>query len=224
MQIFANKNVLPFNITTEKTLGELVNSLLLLTSQANKVLTDLVVDGTPVSLDDRESFQERPLNGIETVDLTVGNKLEIVLYVLLEAKKLLPQFQASLSEVADLLMAGQKHKAMSLFGTALGIWRKVVNYLKTVGMSYELNFGAIQFEDKSLEEKNMELLGVLQEIKKAMENEDSVMLGDLIEYELLEKVAVQGRIIDELIKIIQETDKRVNEEIRAKLNEHAVGV
>ncbi|MFC1809295.1 hypothetical protein ACFL3D_04160 [Candidatus Omnitrophota bacterium] len=224
MQIFANKQLIPFEIKHEKTIGEIIDSLLLLTNQVNKVIIDIKVDGASVSLAERDTFQNTSLEGIEKIDLLIENKLQLVLYALQEAESHLPKFSVNLSEISELLMAGQKHKAMALFGDALVTWRKVINYLKTVALSYQLDFNKIMFGEKTIEEKNYELLHVLQEIKKAMEKEDIVSLGDLIEYELIEKVNEQGKIIEELKKIAKDKDTEILDAIKAKIEGSTVGV
>jgi len=224
MQIFANKQLIPFELKAEKNLGDLVDSLLLLTNQVNKVIIDIKVDGQQISLGERDALQQKTLDSIEKVELMIENKLQLVLYALSEAKSLLPQFSSNLSEVSELLMAGQKHKAMAIFGDSLVTWRKVINYLKTAALSYQLNFNKIMLGEKTIEEKNYELLHVLQEIKKAMEKEDIVSLGDLIEYELIDKVNEQTKIIEELETIAKRTDQEILEDIQAKLQGHVVGV
>lgn len=224
MQIFANKQLIPFEIKNEKNLGDVIDSLLLLSNQVNKVIIDIKVDGAAISLSERAGVQQKGIDDIGKIELMVENKLQLVLYALQEAKSLLPKFSANLSEVSDLLMSGQKHKAMSLFGDSLVTWRKVINYLKTVGLTYQLNFNKIMFGDKTIEEKNFELLHVLQEIKKAMEKEDIVSLGDLIEYELIEKVNEQAKIIESLEGIAKKLDEEILEDIKARLQGQIVGV
>jgi len=217
MEILANNEKLPFEITKEETLGELISSLLILSNQANKVVLEVIADGKTLPLEEREKFESQPLAEVKRVELRIENKLPIALFALEEAKRLLPEFRGSLSEVAELLMAGQKHKAMSLFGNSLVMWRKIINFVRTVGVSYHINFSEIVFDGKKIEEKNLELLKTLQEIKAAMEREDIVSLSDLIEYELIGKVEEQDQIVNELVKTVKERDKKIQEEIRTKL-------
>jgi len=218
MEIWANNEKLPFEITKEETLGDLISSLLILSNQANKVVLEVIVDEKTLPLEEREKFEDQSLKSVKKVELRVENKLPIALFALEEAKRLLPDFRTSLSEVSELLMAGQKHKAMSLFGNSLVLWRKIINFIRTVGVSYHINFNEVTFDGKKIEEKNFDLLKTLQEIKAAMEREDIVSLGDLIEYELIGKVEEQVQMIDKIIKIVKERDKKIQEEIQSKLD------
>jgi len=217
MEIWANNEKVPFQLTKEETLGDLISSLLILCNQANKVVLEVTVDGNVLPLEERDKFEQQSLQGVKRVDLKLENKLPIAIFALEEAKRLLPEFRGNLSDVSELLMAGQKHKAMSLFGNSLVLWRKVINFLRTVGVSYHINFNDIEFDGKKLEEKNLELLKTLQEIKAAIEREDIVSLSDLIEYELIGKVEEQSQVIDRLIIEVKRIDKKVQEEIKAKI-------
>lgn len=222
MEIWANNEKVPFRLTKEETLGDLIGSLLILSNQANKVVLEIVVDGLPFPLEDRAKFEDRPIREVHKVELRVENKLPIALFALEEAKRLLPEFRTNLGEVSELLMSGQKYKAMSLFSNSLVLWRKIINFIRTVGVSYHLDFNEIFFDGKRIDDKNFELLKTLQEIKAAMERGDIVSLSDLIEYELIGKVEEQSQIIDQLVGAVKDRDKVIQNEIRAKIQLNAV--
>ena len=224
MDIFANNQKLPFEFHNEKTLGDLIGSLLILTNQANKIITHITIDGETLALDQKDQYKDRLLEDVQKLELSLEEKLDLVLFALSEARNLLPQFTANLSEVAELLMGGQKHKAMNIFGNALLTWKSVINYLKTVGISYRLDFSTIRFDDKTIEEKNIDLLKILHEIKAAMEREDIVTLGDLIEYELIPRIDEQTQVIDKLEDIVRAADKKAAADLKEKLQQATVAV
>ena len=78
MEIFANKQLIPFELKTEKSLGDLVDSLLLLTNQVNKVIIDIKVDGQQISLGERDALQQQSIDSIGKVELMIENKLQLV--------------------------------------------------------------------------------------------------------------------------------------------------
>ena len=82
MEILANKEKVPFQLTNEKTLGELISSLLILCNQANKVVLEVSLDGKVLPLEERNKFENQGLDGIEKIELKVESKLPIAIFAL----------------------------------------------------------------------------------------------------------------------------------------------
>ena len=217
MEIWANNQKIPFEVQQEKNLGDLITSLLLLTNEANKVIMEIEVDGEIVPLEERQKYESRPLENIKRVNLVVEGKLQMSLFALAEAKRMLPEFSVKLSEVSGLLMAGQKNKAMTIFANSLDTWRKIISYLKTVRVAYKLDLTNVTYDGKNIEDKNTELLKSLQEIKVALEKEDVVALSDLLEYELISQIDEQVKIIEKIEDVVKEADVKVQEKLQSQI-------
>lgn len=213
MEVIANGQQIPFTLSEEKTLKDVVETLLLLSSQANRLIIECKVNEKPVSLMDRTGFEDILVDTIEKIELRVENKTIRVLESLDEIERLYPIIINSFTEVADTLIAGQKHKAMTAFSESLNNWRKIINFLRVIEASYKLNFETIEVNGRKIDDINADLYIVLSEIKKAIENEDLVTIGDLVEYELKEKLKEQQGIISSLKTVVQEKADSIEQQI-----------
>ena len=213
MQVIANGQKIPFNLTEEKNGKEVLQTLLLLTNQANKLIIECKINGEPISLLERDKFAEQPIASIETIEILVEDKTRRVVGCLKEIDGLYTKISEAFTDVSNTLIAGQKHKALNLFSEALDNWRKVINFLRVIETSYKLTFSEIEINGKKVEEANTELFKVLTEIKKAIENEDLVTIGDLVEYELKDKIKEQKNIVTTLQDIIQKEAQKLAQQV-----------
>jgi hypothetical protein len=214
MQVIANGQQIPFSLTDEKSLKDVIETLLLLTNQANRLVIECKVNNEPISLLDRTNLHDIPVDEIETVELSVENKTTRVIESLDEIERLFPIIINSFSEVSDTLIAGQKHKALTAFTQSLGNWRKIINFLRVIEASYKLNFDEIEVNGRKVDDLNNDLFNILNEIKKAIENEDLVTIGDLVEYELKDKLEEQRSIISTLKTLVQEKSNSIEQQIQ----------
>jgi hypothetical protein len=213
MEIIANGQQIPFTVAEEKNLKDVIETLLLLSSQANRLIIECKVNEKPVSLMDRTGFEDMPIETINKIELRVENKTIRVLESLDEIERLFPIIINSFGEVADTLIAGQKNKALTAFSESLGNWRKIINFLRVIEAAYKLNFELIEVNGRTIDKINSELYDLLSEIKKAIENEDLVSIGDLIEYELKDTLKEQQSIIGSLKTVVQEKADTLEQQI-----------
>ena len=213
MQVIANGKKIPFNLNEEKNGKEILQTLLLLTNQANKLIIECKINGEPISLLERDKFAERPIESIESIEILVEDKTRRVIGCLKEIDGLYTKISEAFTDVSNTLIAGQKHKALTLFSEALDNWRKIIDFLRVIETSYKLTFSEIEVNGKKVEEANTELFKVLTEIKKAIENEDLVTIGDLVEYELKDKIKEQRNIVITLQDIIQKEAQKLAQQV-----------
>jgi hypothetical protein len=213
MEVIANGQQIPFTLTEEKTVKDVVETLLLLSSQANKLVIDFKVNDESLSLMDRQSYADIPIETVKKIEIIVENKSARVIESLDEIERLLPVIINSFTDVADTLIAGQKHKALSIFSESLGNWRKMINFLRVIESSYKISFDEIEVNGKKVKDLNNELFTVLTEIKKAVENEDLVTIGDLVEYELKTRLEEQRNVISLLKTVVLEQVQKLESQI-----------
>jgi len=213
MQVIANGQQIPFSLTEEKSLKDVVETLLLLTSQANRLVIECKVNEEPVSLLDRTGLQDISVEKIDKIELRVENKTTRVIESLDEIERLFPIIINSFTEVSDTLIAGQKHKALTAFTQSLGNWRKIINFLRVIEASYKLDFDTIEINGRKVDDLNTDLFNILNEIKKAIENEDLVTIGDLVEYELKDKLEEQKSVITILKNVVREKADIIEQQI-----------
>lgn len=198
MKIVANGAEIPFNLTEEEHFGDLVKSLLSLTNQADKLVLECKLNGEVVSLLERENFKNIPIDDVELVELKVSSKSGSIMSSLDALDEALSVFIQSFSEVSDALISGQKQNAMKKFGNTLGNWKEVVNFLRVVESSFDIDFSKMIVDGKPVSQSNDELFSLLEQIRNAIVSEDTVTIGDLVEYELKDKIEEQRVICKQL--------------------------
>ncbi|MBU1862405.1 MAG: hypothetical protein KKH94_01930 [Candidatus Omnitrophica bacterium] len=212
MQIIANGQVIPFTVNEEENLSDVLKTLLLLTNQANKLVIECKVNGELIPLLERDKYTEKPVESIQKIEMLVENKGERIIESLKEMEHVFPIIIDSFSEISNTLIAGQKHKALTKFSETLKMWRQLINFLRVIEASFKLNFKEIEVNGKKIDDASAELYDILNEIKKAIVNEDLVTIGDLIEYELKSKIEEQRNICTALQKIVQEKAEKQEKE------------
>lgn len=213
MEVYANGQLIPFTLTEEKSLRDVLDTLLLLSNQANKLVVECKVNDEVISLLEKEKCNDVSIDSVQKIELRVENKVQRVIESLQEIETFFPLIIEQFSEVSNSLIAGQKHKAMTVFASALDKWRRIVNFLRVIEATYRLKFAEIEVQGKKIEVANDELFNLLSEIKKAIENEDLVTIGDLVEYELKDKLEEQKNIIIVLQNIIKEESEKLQSQI-----------
>ena len=92
MEVIANGQKIPFNITEEKNWSDVLKTLLLLTNQANKLIFECKINGEIISLIERNKYTDHTVESIEKIEITVANKAERVIESLKEIEKVYPTF------------------------------------------------------------------------------------------------------------------------------------
>ncbi len=212
MEVIANGQKIPFALTGEKNLAEVLQTLFLLSSHANKLIIMCKVNGDDINLLKRQEYVNIGIDQIDKIEITVENRLERVLESLDEITRILPMISSSFGEVANFLIAGQKHKSLTLFSSVLENWRQVIGFLKVIEGTYKIKFEDLDFKGKRVIDANNELYDLLINVKNAIENDDLVTVSDLIEYEIKDKLEEQKEIIEVIKKAITEKAAEVSAE------------
>lgn len=104
-----------------------------------------------------------------------------------ELAELLLQLQelpGRLEAIAIKISVGDTAGGMEEFAVALGTLERAFQVLDRCRRELIVTAEEMAFEDKSFDEKNQELMGILNELIQAFERKDRVLIGDLIEYEI----------------------------------------
>jgi hypothetical protein len=214
MKVIANGQNIPFTISDEKNLFDLLSTLFMLTNKADKLIIECKVDGEVVSLTEKDKCIKRSLDSIGTIELILENKARKAVETLSEVEKIYPKLISECNEVSNYLLSGQKHKAMTVFSKCLNSWRKIINFLNIIEGAFGLKYSEIDVNGKKIDTATHELYDLLNEIKKAIQNDDVVTIGDLIEYELKAKIDEQKKIVAALEKILLENADKLKEQVQ----------
>jgi hypothetical protein len=104
-----------------------------------------------------------------------------------EIKVLAPVLKKSLSDVGNIavyLQTGQDNEAMGQLIKLIEILQKLIRLVYYLGEKTLLDLGIIEIGEEGISDFTASLNGHLRELTIAMESADSVLIGDLLEYEI----------------------------------------
>ena len=179
MNISINKE--PFDVTfeEERTLGDVVAGLCEWLHDNDLIVVSLKIDGERSTLEAIDTWRERELTTVDKLAITakspnlLTNPAHELYSSLLIIEKILPQ----VSEIALLFQTGKDREAMQLIAR----FTKLVSILLNIVPQFDnLN--------KKIAPTASELNRSLKELLEAFNVKDNVLIGDLMEYEIVPKV------------------------------------
>ena len=161
------------------------------TRQASAVLSDLLKEHPPRDL---EEF-------LRNLCVFIEGRMREIINPLLELKSTAGLLQLQipkLEEVPILLQTGKEREAMHLVIAFTEIAEKLTRLYPLLTSREEENLMNRKVQGLGFREFYSDLNSRLQELIEAMEAEDTILIGDLLEYEIAPKIAELSRSIEEL--------------------------
>jgi len=209
MEIYANGQLLPFEVTEEKTLKELLQSILRLTGRVDKMVLKCVVNGEEIDLNAREQHDGVKAEDVLNIEIDVVNRGERIVSSLDDAVQILPNIAKICDSIVTYLSQGNKKLAMESLSMAMDNWQKIVQFTQLVQRTYELNLDTEEIEGRSFESINLRVVDVLELVKKAIVSDDAVAFSDAVEYEVKAQLADQEKMLLRLQELVKEKAKEL---------------
>ncbi len=115
----------------------------------------------------------------------------------------------TLEKISQNFQSGKDLDALIGIKKVSGVLDNLVNSLTRIGQLLGLNYKVLQISGRTIEEINKSLLDVLTQIFNAFQDQDTVLLADLIEYELSDFFELYKGVL-ETLTIIANQKKMVN--------------
>lgn len=112
-------------------------------------------------------------------------------------------FLPLIPEIGTNLQSGKELEAFNGMKNVIGMMENIVYYLSKLEGLYKLDYSAIEIDGQKVEKINEDFFNLLKEVSQAFTQNDIVLLGDLLEYELIGKLEIYHRIFKDLIVIIE---------------------
>ncbi len=170
------------------TLKDVISSLELTASTNGDVICEVRVNGIVLSEDDETEFAMSSLDAIETLTVQTHKPLELMRDALKSAAELLPQLETAALTTAELLRAGDVARSAREFEGMIGGCQWLVDTLMHVrGASMGMGQTLVEPQAWSTSEQ---LIGrVVIDVTAAYEKSDSILVADLLEYEMTAALA-----------------------------------
>lgn len=196
MKIFINGQEADITLDSEKNLGDVLTSFESECAKNKATTVNIVVDGEEVSADAFDTFTQKPVEAISTLELTTITEDDVLLSFkdiatrfceLIEAMKLISlQFQN-----------GQDKKALV---TVTQLADTVDYFCKATALStlFPEKFADMNIDGVAIQDFFGDFMAILTDFEEAFKNSDSVMLGDLAEYEITPRIESIISMIDSI--------------------------
>lgn len=161
-----------------------------------------------VQLDDKavnaealvETMKDRPLDTVQRLVITSESTQDLVNESLSEIEQSLPELPLACHELARLFQSETPDAGYEPFERLATIWGVIKERELMIANALEMPLEDLTVADQSVKEFHDDLNGYLLEATQALKSRDSVLLGDLLEYELAPRADKESIIVDLLKK------------------------
>lgn len=219
--IFGCCNVLHVNVSSifsdESSLEELLAFLALSSEQLEKKKHDDVFFYDYFSSGVKEKLEKLqsviPIIIQQAIFQTQENKTKVnnenIIHVITSLKNNVYTMSPVLTKISENFQSGNDIEALIGIKKVTGVLDNLIISLKRIEDILGLDYNKLDVNGQPIEEINKKLLDLLTEIFEAFKNQDTVLLSDLIEYELIEYFETYKDVL-ETLSIITNQKKMVN--------------
>ena len=196
MEFYVNSQKLDVTIQDEKTVGDVLRSFEVSCEQNKLATIGITVDGKNIGAEEFDSAIQMPLKDDTKIEVSVISESAVS-----------ASFEQSSKEMTDLIellknipVEMQSGKDIKAKQTIIKLSDVMNAFCSTVTWSslFPEKFGSIMVDGKNLSDFLSEFSPILKDFSEALENSDSVLLGDLSEYEICPRLEILSKAIGEL--------------------------
>ena len=177
MKIFINGSETQDPSFQGETLEEVMNAIL--KNRQNSYIRRVWLDGKEVSSNAQDTAKTSAAS-VGLLELELAQLQDLLANNLTNAKEYLERLIPGFQKAADLFRMGNEQEANQYYLQVLDGIEWFSQVILTI-----VNAQENKLEEKSLEERQKELTGLMAQMLEANENQDWVLLADLLEYEMI---------------------------------------
>lgn len=159
-------------------------------------MLSLRVDGEEVPPNQVQARLE-PLSpqGVKTLEITSEELGVLVESVLASLRQVLPELPKACRDLAKVFQGDSPEDGYEPFHQLAQIWSHIKSQERLVVDALELDLDALTLEGKTGREMHEALNQYLEEAASALKSGDTVLLGDLLEYELAPRAEEEAALV-----------------------------
>lgn len=165
-------------------------------SRAGRAMVGLKLDGDIIPPEDlQDVMTARKIEDIKSVEVTTMSVAEMVQQCLTELEGSLPSLPDACRQLAEVFQSEHPETGFDPFRELAMLWGHI-KYREILAAGYmQMDLAAIQLGGRPVQDLHEELNTVLQESAQALEDGDTILLGDLLEYELAPRAEDEVHIV-----------------------------
>ncbi len=196
MKIFINGQEADITLDSEKNLGDVLTSFESECAKNKATTVNIVVDGEEVSADAFDTFTQKPVEAISTLELTTITEDD----VLLSFKDIATRFGELIEDMKLISLQFQNGHDKKALVTVTQLADTVDYFCKATALStlFPEKFADMNIDGVAIQDFFGDFMAILTDFEEAFKNSDSVMLGDLAEYEITPRIESIISMIDSI--------------------------
>ena len=196
MKIYINGQEADITLDSEKNLGDVLTSFEAECAKNKATTVNIVVDGEEVSVDVFDVFTQKPLEAINTLELTTITEDD----VLLSFKDIATRFGEIIEDMKLISLQFQNGQDKKALVTVTLLADTVDYFCKATALStlFPEKFADMNIDGVAIQDFFGDFMTILTDFEEAFKNSDSVMLGDLAEYEITPRIESIISMIDSI--------------------------
>lgn len=182
MEFYVNKNKIDITLENEKTIGDVLRSFEETCAENKATTVSIFVNGVPVNAENFDDYAKLPLTENTKLELETITETEITAAFFQNAEKC-REIAQKLEQVPVQLQSNNDREANAII-TELADLVSDICHVATFSALFPTKFGALTINDKNLLDFFSDFSAILTDFEHALEDKDSVLTGDLAEYEI----------------------------------------
>jgi len=156
----------------------------------------LRVDGEPVVSEAlMEMLGGRPVEEVGTLEITSGDVQTLIAETLRELDDAIPELSKACRSLAEVFQSEDPECGFDPFNKLAEIWSHIKVREQRVAHALHLDLDSLSIEGRPLKAIHEELNQFLAEAAEGIEQNDCILLGDLLEYELAPRAEAEAAIV-----------------------------
>ena len=182
VEIYINGQLVDSQIEDEETIGDVLRSFEITCEENKAAVIGIVVDGKQITAELFDEEAEKPLGKNTKFDFTVVSENDIKASFV-KLSELFNELSLQMENVPMELQKGNnKEVSASIRGLADSIDQFC--HVATLASLFPNTFNKPEFNGFNFDEFFKDFSPILKDFEEALQNNDSVMIGDLAEYEI----------------------------------------
>ncbi len=196
MKIRINGQDLSYSIENETTVGEILGAIETECEKNGMTVTEISFDGKKLDAAELDSFFAKPPAEVDEVNLTAISGARITsMFAAIGAQ--LADLVPRLSDIPVLLQTGKDDQVMGAIGDFSSTIEDLYRLLP-LGSVAGIPEERLTVEGEPLAQYQAELTPLLRDLVGALEQKDTILVGDLAEYEIAPRIQRIGAVLSAL--------------------------
>ncbi|MBR5401472.1 MAG: hypothetical protein IK102_06645 [Treponema sp.] len=184
-------------LENEKTIGDILTPFAKYCDDNDSAVIGIVVDGKTVTAEDFEKTSALPLGSDTKFEFSVVTKKEIHE----SFEKLAGLFEELSTKMEDVPVSLQSGKTKEVSESIKTVAESIDQFCHVAALAslFPQDFGNAQIDGKNFTEFFNEFAPVLKDFELALQNNDTVLIGDLSEYEICPRLKAISQSLQKLV-------------------------